>query len=94
MTSKRTIQVEVKLYALLRQYRPETAAGPPHHPFSLTLPTNTTITGLADYLGIPDGFVNAAAVNDTAVSPTTQLNDGDQVSLFPPAAGGSMVVGS
>ncbi|MFO7537041.1 MAG: MoaD/ThiS family protein [Chloroflexota bacterium] len=86
--SKGSIQIHVKLYALLRQYRPETAVGLPHHPFTLTLPPNTTIAGLAHHLGIPDGFVNAAAVNKTAVSPTTPLNDGDEVSLFPPAAGG------
>jgi molybdopterin converting factor small subunit len=87
--SKRQIQIEVTLYALLRQYRPQTAAGPPHHPFPLTLPAGTTVAELAHHLGIPEGFVNAAAVNDTAVSPPTPLTDGDKVRLFPPAAGGS-----
>jgi molybdopterin converting factor small subunit len=88
MMSSGDIQVTVKLYGLLRDHRPKTAAGAPHHPFTLTLPTKATVTDLADRLGIPDGFVNAAAVNNTAVSPDTSLNDGDQVNLFPPSAGG------
>jgi molybdopterin converting factor small subunit len=52
------------------------------------LPTNATVADLAAQLGIPDGFVNAAAVNNTAVAPDTPLHNGDQVNLFPPSAGG------
>jgi molybdopterin converting factor small subunit len=88
MMSNGPNQIVVKLYGMLRDYRPETAVGAPHHPFALTIPANTTVAGLAAQLGIPDGLVNAAAVNDTAVSPDTPLNNGDQVSLFPPSAGG------
>jgi sulfur carrier protein ThiS len=88
MMSRDPIQIVVKLYGMLRDYRPETAVGPPHHPFTLTIPAHTTVAGLANQLGIPDGLVNAAAVNNTAVSPDTPLNDGDQASLFPPSAGG------
>jgi molybdopterin converting factor small subunit len=88
MMSSGDIQVTVKLYGLLRDHRPKTAVGPPHHPFTLTLPTKATVADLAAQLGIPDGFVNAAAVNNTAVAPDTPLHNGDQVNLFPPSAGG------
>lgn len=88
MMSNVGIQVTVKLYGLLRDHRPKTAVGAPHHPFTVTLPANATVADLADQLAIPDGFVTAAAVNNTAVSPDTSLHDGDQVNLFPPSAGG------
>ncbi len=90
MMSEPTIVVSVKLYGLLRSYRPATAVGAPHHPFALTLPAATTIADLTNQLGIPDGFVNAAAVNETAViTPDGHtLHDGDEVSLFPPTVGG------
>jgi len=39
-------------------------------------------------LEIMEGSVNAAAVNGDSVDNETILQDGDTVSLFPPAAGG------
>jgi len=74
---------------MLRRYRPPTAAGPRHHPFKVTLPFGATIATLTAHLGIPDGLVNAAALNDEAVPVTTPLHNGDHVSLFPPTAGGN-----
>lgn len=82
------LDVKVKLYGTLRKYRPPDAGGAPHHPFSLTLPAGTTIAGLAAHLGIPDGYVNAAALNGEAADVETVLHDGDVVGLFPPSAGG------
>ncbi|RMG92948.1 MAG: hypothetical protein D6706_16090, partial [Chloroflexi bacterium] len=46
------------------------------------------VSTLVTHLGIPEGFVNAAAVNNQAVPLDTPLHDGDEISLFPPAAGG------
>jgi molybdopterin converting factor small subunit len=83
------MEVEVKLYAALRRYRPATAPGAPHHPFSLSLSDGDTVAALARHLGIPEGMINAAAVNNEAVEPSLALHDGDQVALFPPTAGGS-----
>jgi molybdopterin converting factor small subunit len=83
------MEVEVKLYAALRRYRPAAAPGAPHHPFTLSLADGATVATLARQLGIPEGMVNAAAVNDEAVEPSFALHDGDQVGLFPPTAGGS-----
>jgi molybdopterin converting factor small subunit len=80
--------VTVKLYGVLRRHRPEAAAGEPHHPFQIELPDGATATDLAGLLGIAEGHVNATAVNGQAVAEDQLLSDGDQVSLFPPAAGG------
>jgi molybdopterin converting factor small subunit len=82
------MEVEVKLYAALRRYRPAAAPGAPHHPFTLSLADGATVATLVTELGIPGGMVNAAAVNDEAVEVSLMLQDGDRVSLFPPTAGG------
>jgi molybdopterin converting factor small subunit len=79
------MKVEVRLYGALRRYRP---AGAPHAPFVIELPPTATIDGLGRRLGIPDGLISAAAVNDEAVEDATPLRDGDRVALFPPSAGG------
>lgn len=31
------VEIQVKLFGMLRQYRPPTAGGAPHHPFSVVL---------------------------------------------------------
>lgn len=82
------MEVEVKLYGTLRRYRPESAVGAPHHPFTTTLPTGAMVSTLARHLGIPDGLINVAAVNGETVDVTTPLQKGDEINLFPPAAGG------
>jgi sulfur carrier protein ThiS len=82
-----TVEIEVKLYGQLRRYRPEGAPGAPHQPFKWQT-MGCTAVSLAHELGIPDGLVNAVAVNGTAVDLTAPLRPGDQVSLFPPSAGG------
>jgi molybdopterin converting factor small subunit len=71
----------------LRRYRPENSGALPAA-FVVTQPPGATVDSLAAALGIPDGFVSAAAVNDEAVDSATPLRDGDRVSLFPPSAGG------
>lgn len=85
---RQAIEVSVKLYGSLRRYRPTTAEGAAHHPFTLTLATGATIHELVQQLSIANGQVNAAAINNEAVSNTAKLQDGDTVHLFPPAAGG------
>jgi molybdopterin converting factor small subunit len=82
------MQIEAKLYGTLRRYRPASAPGAPHHAFPLVLPAGATVEALLAQLGIPDGQINAAAVNDEAVELSAVLADGDRVSLFPPSAGG------
>jgi len=82
------VEIEVKLYGQLRRYRPEDMPGARHHPFSFTVSEGTTAVTLATMLGIPEGMVNATAVNGEAANPDIILQANDKVSLFPPSAGG------
>jgi sulfur carrier protein ThiS len=82
------MNVQVKLYGALRRYRPAGAPGEGHTPFMATLPPRATVAALLAQLGIPDGLASAAAINDEAVETDHTLRDGDQISLFPPSAGG------
>jgi molybdopterin converting factor small subunit len=83
------MELTIKLYGTLRKYRPNSAAGAPHQPFTISIPDNSTINDLLHALEVVDGAVNAAAVNGDAVENSTLLHDGDTVNLFPPAAGGA-----
>ncbi|VAW43073.1 hypothetical protein MNBD_CHLOROFLEXI01-4856 [hydrothermal vent metagenome] len=83
------LNVEVKLYGMLRVNRPKTAEGAPHHPFSVTLPEGATAVHLAAQLGIEEGLFTAVAINSETAELDTVLQEGDQISLFPPSAGGS-----
>jgi sulfur carrier protein ThiS len=83
------MELTIKLYGALRKYRPSSAGGAPHQPFSFSIPENSTVLDLMQALEIGDGVVNAAAVNGEAVENHATLHDNDTVSLFPPAAGGA-----
>lgn len=82
------VEVEVKLYAALRRYKPKAVGGAPHHSFRISLPAGATVATLMDQLAIPEGMVAAAARNDEAAELSDSLADGDRVTLFPPSAGG------
>ncbi|MEZ4591638.1 MAG: MoaD/ThiS family protein [Chloroflexota bacterium] len=83
------MNVEVKLYGMLRAHRPAQAAGMPHHAFTLSLSVGATAVHIAAELGIEDGLVTAVAINNETAELHTPLQDGDQISLFPPSVGGS-----
>ena len=80
----------MRLYGSLRdQYRPKTAGGAPHHPFSVSVPDTATLQTLLTALGISDGLVQTTAVNgESAVALTQPLAPNDDIRLFPPIAGG------
>lgn len=82
------MKLTVKLYGTLRKYRPDSAGGAPHQPFTYSIPEQSTVIDLMHSLEIVDVAVNAAAINGEAVESNTMVKDGDTVSLFPPAAGG------
>lgn len=83
------MKVDVKLYGILRAKRPADADGMPHHAFELVLPVGATAVHVANQLGIDNGLVTAVAINSEAAELDTVLQEGDQLSLFPPSAGGS-----
>ena len=81
------IQVQVRLYGDLRQRRPESTAGETHHPFRVDVPTGATAGDLLDTLAIERNQVGGLALNGQAAAKSSRLQDGDEVRLFPPAAG-------
>ena len=84
------MNVEIRLYGALRRYRPSDAPGAAHQSFTLDLPPGSSVDDVSRWLGIPDGFVTAAAINDQAVDTSALLAESDRVSLFPPSAGGRL----
>ena len=79
------MQVELKLYAMLRKYRPEGEAG---ESLFLDLENGATVAQLLEELGIPPEIPKAIFVNDLSKRPEHVLADGDRVGIFPPVAGG------
>ncbi len=83
------IKIEVKLFGVLRRYRPEAAGGAPHHPFFVMMASGATVEMLLQTLNMSDDMVNATAVNQESIDQIQSiLHDGDLVSFFPPTAGG------
>lgn len=79
------MKVYVKLFALLRQHHP----GPNRSvPLEVDLPAGARAADLAPALHLPAPLVRSAFINNQAADLQTVLNDGDQVSLFPPVVGG------
>ncbi|GJM42108.1 MAG: hypothetical protein DHS20C20_23900 [Ardenticatenaceae bacterium] len=83
------VKVDVKLYGMLRANRPADLPGLPHHAFEISLPVGATAVHITNLLGIDDGLVTIVAINNDTAELDTALQDGDQISLFPPSAGGS-----
>ena len=82
------MKVVVKLHGVLRKHRPKDMPGSRHQPFELKLNDGTQIKALVSRLGIESGMLAGSAVNGEATGDDSQLHDGDEVSLFPPVAGG------
>jgi len=84
MKTKRRISVSVALYAYLSRYAPTQTSSR----FTVELDEGTTVDGLLSRLGIPARRAKLAIVNARQVEPTSPLREGDEVSFFPPIAGG------
>lgn len=80
--------IQVKLYGNLRRYRPKSAGGAPHHPFSVEVADSATVADLITALQIPEGLTAVISVNKIESPLETSLTPNAQVSLFPPTAGG------
>jgi len=78
------IEVEVRLYATLRKY----AKAGADDPLVLQVPDGARLADLLTRLGVPEGEVQTAFVNNRRRDEEYQLHDGDRVAFFPPVAGG------
>ena len=79
------IEVEVRLYATLRKYSPETGVG---EPVILQMPEGASLADLLVRLGVPKSEMKTAFVNNRQQDEDYRLCDGDRVAFFSPIAGG------
>ena len=79
------MQVEVRLYATLREFAPEDAN---ESVFLLTLPENATLGFLLTAIGIEAKKVHMRIVNGIMSTDERVLKENDRVGLFPPVGGG------
>jgi molybdopterin synthase sulfur carrier subunit len=78
------MRVEVKLFAGLREYAPQSKNGP----ILLDVPRGHTVGDILVSLGIPEDQQKIIFVNGVHGIEETILNDSDRVGVFPPIAGG------
>jgi molybdopterin converting factor small subunit len=80
------MQVHIKLMAALRNKLPaESAAGG----LQLDLEPGTSIAAVLERLGIPSGHIHLVTVNrEMEPDRNRVLQEGDELVVFPPAAGG------
>ena len=79
------LALEVRLYASLRRYRPESGIG---QPLAVLLEAGSTVGQLIDALQVPKEEVKVVFVNGRCKEEDDLLSDGDRVGIFPPIGGG------
>jgi molybdopterin converting factor small subunit len=79
------ITVKVRLFAGLRRFQPQGADGP----ITLRLPAGSLVRDAVAALGIPEAQAGIAVCNDAHLELTSPLQEGAEVSIFPPLAGGA-----
>ena len=77
------MQIEVKVFANLRKYAPQST-----NPLTVTIEDGATAKELIAKIRIPQEKVQVIAVNGSNRSLDYPLSAGDQVALFPEMAGG------
>jgi molybdopterin converting factor small subunit len=75
--------IHVHLFAYLAKYSPTG-----QEKFDLDPRPGATVAQLLSKLGIPPDFDKRVLVNGRHADPSTCLSEGDDVFIFPPAAGG------
>lgn len=80
------MHVMVRLLASCRGLLPLEEEG--HGTISLSVPDGTTVAGLLDALSLAAGSTPTAFVNGRHAESVQELNDGDELSVFPAAGGG------
>jgi len=80
------VRVEVRLFATLERYLPDSAEG---DGTSLELPEDATVAQVARRLGVPEDLPFLTVVNGREAHLDARLCAGDVVVMFPPLAGGA-----
>lgn len=82
---RKTIKVEVRLYATLRKYHAKAGAD---EVVTLQMPESANLTTLLARLGVPKEEARITYVNNRQKGNDYLLRDGDRVAIFPPVGGG------
>lgn len=77
------MSVRVQLFAYLSKFSPTG-----QEKFRLELEPEATVGSLIARLKIPSDFEKMVLVNGRQANPSVRLEEGDDVFIFPPAAGG------
>ena len=80
-----TIEIEVRLYASLRQYCPGLGIG---ESLRVQMTEGATAEDLLRRLDVPSSEMKIAIVNSRHQDEDHRLSDGDRVAFFPPIGGG------
>jgi sulfur-carrier protein len=79
------MRVHVKLFATLRKYMPAGVAG---DTLTIEVPDGAAVRDAIATLGIPVDHARMVVSKDAQLALTSTLQDGQEISLFPPLAGG------
>ncbi len=79
-----SVTISVKLFAALKKYTPQGSGDG----ISLCLPVGATVQDAVDMLNLPREQAGMLVVGDSYVEVGTVLEDGLELSIFPPLAGG------
>jgi molybdopterin converting factor small subunit len=83
MPLREIMSIHVHLFAYLAKYSPTG-----REKFNLDLGPGTTLSQLLEKFKIPSGIEKRVLVNGRHADPSVNLVDGDDVFIYPPAAGG------
>lgn len=84
-TTAAKVNVEVRVFATLRQFLPELGIGEAK---ILEVKSGTTLGELRDLLGLPKEQVKVIMRNNLQASPEELISDGDRIAYIPAVAGG------
>ncbi len=79
------MEVKVKLFATLRDFLPENSDG---KSCQMEIDETTTIAQIITKLKIPEEIPKIILVNGLSGTIDQPLKEGDELSIFPPVAGG------
>jgi molybdopterin converting factor small subunit len=79
-----TITVTVRLFAALKKFLPRGSESG----VVLELPLGSTVQDAIDALGIPSDHAGMLVSKDEYIEADSPLSDGQELSVFPPLAGG------
>jgi molybdopterin converting factor small subunit len=77
------MQVQVNMYANLRQYSPTNKTS-----FMLNIASGSTVSNLINALNIPQNVKMVILINGRRAEASSHLSPEDKVTLFPPIEGG------